>query len=188
MKTLQWMLRREIWEHKGSLLWAPAIVAAILLLVTGGSAGYGMLSHNMNVNASINGRVLHTVVLSEMPMEMREKIVQVAANSYLAAAVPLFIMLAYLNLRRRLDHLPRDFKMGSRTTGITVVSMLIVIFAIGFVASTFPTGGNILTIIFYNVGGIVIFLGFAWWKYSKYVKGLTIEQKRIEAAPASDAS
>lgn len=35
--------------------------------------------------------------------------------------------------------------------------MLIVIFAIGFVASTFPTGGNILTIIFYNVGGIVIF-------------------------------
>jgi len=70
----------------------------------------------------------------------------------------------------------------------TVVSMLIVIFAIGFVASTFPTGGNILTIIFYNVGGIVIFLGFAWWKYSKYVKGLTQEEKRIEAAPASDAS
>ncbi len=101
---------------------------------------------------------------------------------------PLFIMLAYLNLRRRLDHLPRDFKMGSRTTGITVVSMLIVIFAIGFVASTFPTGGNILTIIFYNVGGIVIFLGFAWWKYSKYVKGLTVEEKRIEAAPASDVS
>ncbi|MFW8303691.1 amino acid permease, partial [Klebsiella pneumoniae] len=79
---------------------------------------------------------------------------------------PLFIMLAYLNLRRKLDHLPRDFRMGSRTTGIVVVSMLIMIFAIGFVASTFPTGGNILTIIFYNVGGIVIFLGFAWWKYS----------------------
>ncbi len=41
---------------------------------------------------------------------------------------PLFIMLAYLNLRRKLDHLPRDFRMGSRTTGIVVVSMLIVIF------------------------------------------------------------
>ena len=67
-------------------------------------------------------------------------------------------MLAYLNLRHKLDHLPRDFRMGSRTTGIVVVSMLIVIFAIGFVASTFPTGGNIPTIIFYNVGGIVIFL------------------------------
>lgn len=82
---------------------------------------------------------------------------------------PLFIMLAYLNLRAKLDHLPRDFRMGSRRTGIIVVSMLIAIFAVGFVASTFPTGANILTIIFYNIGGIVIFLGFAWWKYSKYM-------------------
>ncbi|EPZ3314798.1 amino acid permease, partial [Shigella sonnei] len=64
---------------------------------------------------------------------------------------PLFIMLAYLNLRAKLDHLPRDFRMGSRRTGIIVVSMLIAIFAVGFVASTFPTGANILTIIFYNV-------------------------------------
>ncbi len=38
---------------------------------------------------------------------------------------PLFIMLAYLNLRAKLDHLPRDFRMGSRRTGIIVVSMLI---------------------------------------------------------------
>jgi len=66
------------------------------------------------------------------------------------------------------------------------VSMLIVIFAIGFVASTFPTGANILTIIFYNVGGIVLFLGFAWWKYSKYVRGLSKEQQQIEASPASN--
>lgn len=42
---------------------------------------------------------------------------------------PLFIMLAYLNLRAKLDHLPRDFRMGSRRTGIIVVSMLIAIFA-----------------------------------------------------------
>ncbi|EFC0134773.1 TPA: amino acid permease [Escherichia coli] len=99
---------------------------------------------------------------------------------------PLFIMLAYLNLRAKLDHLPRDFRMGSRRTGIIVVSMLIAIFAVGFIASTFPTGANILTIIFYNVGGIVIFLGFAWWKYSKYIKGLTAEERHIEATPASN--
>lgn len=68
-----------------------------------------------------------------------------------------------------------------------MVSMLIALFTIGFIASTFPTGGNIITIIFYNVGGIVIFLGFARWKYSKYIKGLTKEEKAIEAAPASDS-
>lgn len=60
---------------------------------------------------------------------------------------PLFIMLAYLNLRAKLNHLPR-FPYGLRRTGIIVVSMLIAIFAVGFVASTFPTGANILTIIF----------------------------------------
>jgi ABC-2 type transport system permease protein len=95
MKTLQWLLRREIWENKGSLFWAPAIVAGILLLVTAGSAGYAMLSHNLNVNATVNGRVLHSVVLSDMPQEVRAQIVQVAASSYLAAAMPLFIMLAF---------------------------------------------------------------------------------------------
>lgn len=134
--------------------------------------------------------VIPLMIIPMMGSSTVQDLMNTIINMTAAASMlpPLFIMLAYLNLRRKLDHLPRDFKMGSRTTGITVVSMLIVIFAIGFVASTFPTGGNILTIIFYNVGGIVIFLGFAWWKYSKYVKGLTREEKRIEAAPASDAS
>ena len=38
-----------------------------------------------------------------------------------------------------------------------MVSLLIVIFTIGFLASTFPTGANIATILFYNVSGILIF-------------------------------
>ncbi|SMG61175.1 hypothetical protein SAMN03159353_104419 [Cedecea sp. NFIX57] len=75
------------------------------------------------------------------------------------------------------------FKMGSQRTGIAIVSMLIAIFTVGFIASTFPTGGNILTIVFYNVGGIVIFLGFAWWKYNRYIKGLTTEEQAKEARP-----
>lgn len=95
MKTLQWMLRREFWEHQGSLFRAPLIVAAILLLVTAGSAGYGLLSHNLNVHATINGRVLQQVVLADMPQPLRDQIVQVAASSYLAVAMPLFIMLAF---------------------------------------------------------------------------------------------
>ncbi|MGL4544287.1 MAG: amino acid permease, partial [Plesiomonas shigelloides] len=100
----------------------------------------------------------------------------------------LFIMLAYLNLRLKLDHLPRDFKMGSRTTGIAVVSVLMMIFAVGFLASTFPTGADIMTIIFYNVGGIVIFLGFAWWKYNKYEASLTEEARAKEAQPTTQVS
>ncbi|MEZ9697901.1 amino acid permease [Vibrio sp. 10N.261.46.E12] len=96
---------------------------------------------------------------------------------------PLFIMIAYLHLRVKLDHLPRDFRMGSRRVGITAVSILIAIFTVGFFASTFPTGADIMTIIFYNVGGIVIFLGYAWWKYGQYEKSLSPEEKKLEAKP-----
>ncbi len=80
-------------------------------------------------------------------------------------------------LRLKLDHLPRDFRMGSRPVGIAAVSILIGIFTVGFFASTFPTGADIMTIIFYNVGGIVIFLGYAWWKYGQYEKSLFQKRK-----------
>ncbi|MER1680480.1 amino acid permease [Enterobacter hormaechei] len=132
--------------------------------------------------------VIPLMIIPTMGSSTAQELMNTVINMTAAASMlpPLFIMLAYLNLRRKLDHLPRDFRMGSRTTGITIVSMLIVIFAIGFVASTFPTGANILTIIFYNVGGIVLFLEFAWWKYSKYVNGLSKEQQKIEASPASN--
>jgi amino acid transporter len=134
--------------------------------------------------------VIPLMIIPTMGSNTAQDLMNTVINMTAAASMlpPLFIMLAYLNLRRKLDHLPREFKMGSRTTGIVVVSMLIVIFTIGFIASTFPTGGNILTIVFYNVGGIVIFLGFAWWKYSKYIKGLSKEEQQIEAAPASTIS
>jgi ABC-2 type transport system permease protein len=95
MKTLNWMLRREVWEHKGSLFWAPVIVAAILLFFTVASAGYGVLAHDGAVEAVVNGRQVHVTDFRDMPAPMREAIVQVAGNSYLAAAVPLFIMLAF---------------------------------------------------------------------------------------------
>ena len=47
--------------------------------------------------------------------------------------------------------------MGSRLQGIAIVSVLIAIFTVGFFASTFPTGASIMTIVFYNVGGLVVF-------------------------------
>ncbi|AYA05141.1 MULTISPECIES: amino acid permease [Rahnella] len=96
---------------------------------------------------------------------------------------PLFIMLAYLNLRLKYDSVERDFKMGSRMQGITIVGTLIVIFTVGFIASTFPTGASIITIVFYNVGGLVLFLGYAWWKYNKYSKELDDKTRYHEDTP-----
>ncbi len=117
-----------------------------------------------------------------------QELMSTVINMTAAASMlpPLFIMIAYLNLRLKLDHLPRDFKMGSRTTGIVMVSILIGIFSIGFLASTFPTGADIMTIIFYNVGGIVIFLGYAWWKYNRYERQLAAEQQPTLATATND--
>jgi ABC-2 type transport system permease protein len=33
MKTLYWLVKREYWEHRGGFLWAPAITAAVFLLI-----------------------------------------------------------------------------------------------------------------------------------------------------------
>ncbi|PSV48152.1 amino acid permease [Photobacterium indicum] len=120
--------------------------------------------------------VIPLMLIPTIGSETAQDLMSTVINMTAAASMlpPLFIMIAYLVLRWKLDHLERDFKMGSRTTGIAIVSVLIVIFTVGFFAATFPTGGNILTIIFYNVGGIVVFLGYAWWKYNQYEKKLVI--------------
>ncbi|HAT8500306.1 TPA: amino acid permease [Vibrio vulnificus] len=131
--------------------------------------------------------VLPLMVIPTLGSDTAQDLMNTVINMTAAASMlpPLLIMLAYLNLRLKLDHLERDFKMGSRMTGIVAVSILIGIFTVGFLASTFPTGADIMTIIFYNVGGIVIFLGFAWWKYSQYEKSLNSEERAKEASPSA---
>ncbi len=130
--------------------------------------------------------VLPLMVIPTLGSNTAQDLMNTVINMTAASMLPpLFIMLAYLNLRLKLDHLPREFKMGSRTTGIAVVSVLIVLFSVGFLASTFPTGADIMTIVFYNVGGIVIFLGFAWWKYNRYEASLSAEARAKEAQPAA---
>ncbi|MGL6286874.1 amino acid permease [Aeromonas hydrophila] len=134
--------------------------------------------------------VLPLMVIPTLGSNTAQDLMNTVINMTAAASMlpPLFIMLAYLNLRLKLDHLPREFKMGSRTTGIAVVSVLIAIFSVGFLASTFPTGADIMTIIFYNVGGIVIFLGFAWWKYNRYEASLSAEARAKEAQPTAQVA
>ncbi|MGF1690201.1 amino acid permease [Photobacterium kagoshimensis] len=129
--------------------------------------------------------VIPLMIIPTMGSNTAQDLMNTVINMTAAASMlpPLFIMIAYLNLRLKLDHLERDFKMGSRMTGIVVVSVLIGIFTVGFLASTFPTGADIMTIIFYNVGGIVIFLGFAWWKYNQYIKSLNQADRMVEEQP-----
>jgi hypothetical protein len=33
MKTMKWLLKREMWENKGMLLWTPIVVAAVVAIL-----------------------------------------------------------------------------------------------------------------------------------------------------------
>jgi len=129
--------------------------------------------------------VIPLMLIPTLGSDSVQELMNTLINMTAAASMlpPLFIMLAYLNLRLKYDNVERDFKMGSRMQGITIVSTLIVIFTVGVIASTFPTGASIITIVFYNVGGLVLFLGYAWWKYNKYSKGLDDKTRYHEDTP-----
>ncbi len=86
---------------------------------------------------------------------------------------PLFIMLAYFYLRLKKDHLPRDFRMGNRKLGLSITTMLLIFFSIAFVAAIFPEGQNLKLTLMYNVSGVIIFMGWALWKYNRYAKKIT---------------
>jgi len=116
--------------------------------------------------------VLPLMVIPTLGSNTAQDLMNTVINMTAAASMlpPLFIMLAYLNLRLKLDHLPREFKMGSRTTGIAVVSVLIAIFSVGLRASAFPTGVDLVRAFFINVFMTAVFSALAYWWISRFEK------------------
>jgi ABC-2 type transport system permease protein len=92
--SMKWLLRREFWEHKGSMFWAPAIVAALLVVLVGGTMVYGLAVHGTPGVVHINGQVMsHGAFAAAMPGETRAMLSRVASGMYLAAGAPLFLIL-----------------------------------------------------------------------------------------------
>ncbi|HHC0918576.1 TPA: amino acid permease [Klebsiella pneumoniae] len=97
---------------------------------------------------------------------------------------PLFIMAAYFVFRWKHDDTPRDFRMGSRKVGMSVVSMLIVIFVVSMTASAFPPGVDLVNAFFINVFMTAVFSGLAWWWITRFEK----KQQRLRAAAPVNAA
>jgi ABC-2 type transport system permease protein len=95
MKTMKWLLRREFWEHKGSMFWAPVVLAGIVFATIASTLVYGLAMHG--IHATVNGQqVTKLAMFRSLPMEMRSEVVQVATSSYLFSAAPLFILLSFV--------------------------------------------------------------------------------------------
>ncbi|MBC7683877.1 MAG: hypothetical protein H7176_01450 [Bdellovibrionales bacterium] len=102
MNTMKWLLRREFWEHKGSMFWAPIVVGALMVLfgtlTVAYSTAIGKVQNNL-VQVTDNGvtTTTHTGISSAfnaMPAEKKQQLAETVASSYLAAGAPLFLILA----------------------------------------------------------------------------------------------
>jgi ABC-2 type transport system permease protein len=91
MNTMKWLVRRELWEHKGAFFWAPLAVAVAMILLVGGGFLYAM-SFGGHETIQIDGQSV--VSIQGVPPALRYKIAHVAASSYMGLSAPLFIVLA----------------------------------------------------------------------------------------------
>lgn len=89
MNTMKWLIRRELWEHKGAFIWAPLAVAAALILLLGGGFVYALTSSAFHIQT--NGQQLITI--EGVPPDMLARAAALAASSYLAVTAPLFLVL-----------------------------------------------------------------------------------------------
>ncbi len=97
MKTMKWLLRREFWENKGSILWAPIVVGAVMVLFVAMSAFYGATGGRMDNHTTVTVDGHSTTTSSSfnggIPPEARVEVAEMVAGAYVASAAPLYIML-----------------------------------------------------------------------------------------------
>ena len=101
-------------------------------------------------------------------------LLEIVVNMTAATALipPLLILLAYLVLRLRYDSAEREFRMGSRSTGLAITVFLLAVFSFVFIAGTTPVDQALWLTLVYNVGGVVVFLGLALAWYQRYIRRL----------------
>ncbi|MBS0319423.1 MAG: hypothetical protein JSR18_02690 [Proteobacteria bacterium] len=122
MKTFPWLLRRELWEHKGSFLWAPLVMAAALVLLV-----------------SLPGAHFSVTVNGSDAAQAAQRAVMTLSASFLGASLPLFGMLAFVSLFYCIGALYDDrrdrsilfWKSLPVSDGETVVSKLVMVLVVG---------------------------------------------------------
>jgi ABC-2 type transport system permease protein len=76
------------------MFWAPAIVAALLVVLVGGTMLYGLIAHGAPNIMHVDGHSMsYGAFASAMPLQSRHMIARAASGMYLAAGAPLFFIL-----------------------------------------------------------------------------------------------
>lgn len=93
MKTMKWLIRREVWEHKGMFFWAPLVASVLILLAVAAVTVKTASMHELTgTSITINGRVIDAHVHG-VPPEFGEKVGAVWSSGYLLPAVPVIVLM-----------------------------------------------------------------------------------------------
>lgn len=95
---MQWLLRRELWEHKGMLVWTPALIGVVMTVLGALMAAATVAKSKMHTALIVNGEEISwsTVFNTRTFGPRRTEIIDAVANNYTYAAAPLFLALGFL--------------------------------------------------------------------------------------------
>ena len=98
MKTMKWLLRRELWEHQGMFLRTPVIVNLVLIVIVVVTVLYGMVGGHLNGGSLGPGLVLNNpgqslgAALRALTPESKTNIAAGLVAGAAAISAPLFVM------------------------------------------------------------------------------------------------
>lgn len=179
----------------GSLvLWTAAPVKVLFSEIPEGIFGSWVAKTN-NEGNPVNALYLQAVIVTILLIipalgigsvdSLLEMLINMTASTSLIPV--LFFLVGYIVLRAKKEHIERSFKVGSKSLGITLGVLLLILFSFVFIISSIPSPADLsayfngtleegatnpLFVLLYNVIGLVVFLGFAqicWNRYEKKV-------------------
>ena len=98
MNKIQWLIRRELWEHKGMLLWTPALIGVVMTLLGALMTLTGIASTKLRTALVVNGEeVSWSAIFNTRTFGLRRAdIIDNVVNNYTYTAAPLFLALGFL--------------------------------------------------------------------------------------------
>ncbi|MFZ4874519.1 hypothetical protein ACL9RI_05515 [Janthinobacterium sp. Mn2066] len=98
LRKMQWLIRRELWEHKGMLLWAPVLIGILMTALGALLAAATVAKTKARTVLTINGEdVSWSSLLNAKAFAHRKAdLIEIVTNNYAYTAAPLFLALGFL--------------------------------------------------------------------------------------------
>jgi len=88
MKTMKWLIKREMWENKGMLLWTPLAIAGVIAALVLSAL---VMGHVQNIQ--IDGQNFNSITIEG---KVRTRIAETLAQAYIGTGMPVLMVLGML--------------------------------------------------------------------------------------------